>query len=198
MSKEKTFASLRNDLLNDLHAFVLCLFRHRFKKPAKGQAAALRDTPRRWLKALHEMTVGYDLDEAQLLSVQFDGVPNDQMVVLKNVEFSSLCEHHLMPFVGKATVGYIPASQRVVGLSKLARLVEGHAKRLQVQERMTHDIAQALQRHLKPLGAGCIISATHSCMACRGINKTASMITSSLTGKLREARARAEFLSYAQ
>lgn len=166
--------------------------------PSSGQREALQKTPYRWLKALAEMTQGYSLDDAKILATQFDDVPNDQMVVLRDVEFTSLCEHHLMPFVGKATVGYIPTAQRVVGLSKLARLVEAHAQRLQVQERMTHDIARALQVHLAPLGAGCIIEASHSCMACRGIRKRGTMVTSSLTGIMRDGDARAEFLGFAQ
>lgn len=165
-------------------------------RPAGGQMEALRGTPRRWWKAIAEMTDGYAIDVAQLLSVQFDEVPNDEMVVLTGVTFTSLCEHHLMPFTGTATVGYLPTTARVVGLSKLARLVDAHARRLQVQERMTSDIATDLMKHLQPLGAGCVVRATHSCMACRGIRKQgAEMVTSSLQGRFREPEIRAEFLA---
>jgi GTP cyclohydrolase I len=167
--------------------------------PVGGQLAALQDTPRRWWKAIIEMTDGYKVDVPTLLAVQFDDVPSDEMVVLQGVPFTSLCEHHLMPFVGEATIGYLPAATRVVGLSKLARLVDAHARRLQVQERMTSDIVTDLMKHLQPLGAGCVVRATHSCMSCRGIRKQgASMVTSSLQGRFREPEVRAEFLALAR
>lgn len=165
-------------------------------RPTGGQQAALKDTPRRWWKAIGEMTEGYKVDVAKLLSVQFADVPADEMIVVTGIEFASLCEHHLMPFVGTATVGYLPHGHRVVGLSKLARLVEAHARRLQVQERMTTDIDHAIQEHLRPLGSGCIVRATHSCMACRGVRKQgAAMITSSISGNFRDPAVRAEFFA---
>lgn len=167
-------------------------------KPTGGQLEALRTTPARWWRMLSELTEGYAVDVAALLAVTFDDVPSDQMVVLADVPFSSLCEHHLMPFSGTATVGYLPRKKRVVGLSKLARLVDAHARRLQVQERMTADVAEDLRRHLLPLGAGCVIKATHSCMACRGIRKTGVMVTSSLQGVFAEPVVRAEFLALAR
>lgn len=156
----------------------------------------LRDTPERVLKAMKEMTVGYEADIAQLLSVSFD-VDFDELVVVRNVPFNSLCEHHMLPFTGTATVGYIPRA-RIVGLSKLARLVDAYAKRLQVQERMTKQIADAMLEHIEPLGCGVVIRGNHSCMSCRGIGKTGEMVTSSLHGVLRnDGIARAEFLSLA-
>jgi GTP cyclohydrolase I len=156
----------------------------------------LRDTPERVLKAMKEMTVGYNTDIAQLLSVSFD-VDFDELVVVRNVPFNSLCEHHMLPFTGTATVGYIP-KKRIVGLSKLARLVDAYAKRLQVQERMTKQIADAMLEHIDPLGCGVVVRGNHSCMSCRGINKTGEMVTSSLHGVLRnDGIARAEFLALA-
>ena len=156
----------------------------------------LRDTPERVLKAMKEMTVGYSADIANILSVSFD-VDFDELVVVRNVPFNSLCEHHMLPFTGTATVGYIPR-ERIVGLSKLARLVDAYAKRLQVQERMTKQIADAMLEHIEPLGCGVVVRGNHSCMSCRGINKTGEMVTSSLHGVLRnDGIARAEFLALA-
>lgn len=158
----------------------------------------LLDTPKRVVKAMAEMTVGYHDDPAAILSTVFEE-QHDQMVVLEGIEFTSLCEHHLLPFVGTATVGYIPAG-RVVGLSKLARIVECFARRLQVQERMTDQIAGAIQQELEPRGVGVVIRAHHSCMGCRGVRKPAAlMTTSSLAGLIKDdPAARAEFLSFSR
>jgi GTP cyclohydrolase I len=158
----------------------------------------LLDTPARVVRALREMTSGYSVDPAELLSVAFD-VSFDEMIVVRAVEFTSLCEHHLLAFTGTATVGYIPNGRGVVGLSKLARLVECYARRLQVQERMTQQIAQALQSFLDPVGVGVVVRARHSCMGCRGVRKPgAEMVTSSLLGAMRdEPQTRAEFLTLA-
>jgi len=157
----------------------------------------LIDTPERVLKAYKEMTEGYKIDISQILSVSFD-VEFDELVVLKDIPFVSLCEHHMLPFTGSATVGYIP-TQKIVGLSKLARLVDAYAKRLQVQERLTKQIADAMLAHIEPLGCGVVIKANHSCMSCRGIRKQGEMITSSLHGVFRtDARARSEFLALAE
>jgi GTP cyclohydrolase I len=156
----------------------------------------LRDTPKRVCKALKEMTAGYETNIAELLSVSFD-VAYDEMVVVRNVPFSSMCEHHMLPFTGVVTVGYIP-SKSVVGLSKLARLVDAYAKRLQVQERMTVEIAEAMETYLKPTGCGVVVRANHSCMCNRGIKKTGEMVTSSLHGAMRKKETvRAEFLALA-
>jgi GTP cyclohydrolase I len=156
----------------------------------------LVDTPKRYVKALAEMTEGYRIDAGEVLDREFDE-HSDEMIVVRGVTFTSLCEHHLLPFTGTVDVGYIPGEGKgVVGLSKLARLVELHARRLQVQERMTRDIAEDLLKHLEPMGAGVVVRAVHDCMACRGIKKAAEMITSSLHGAMRDdARARAEFLA---
>jgi len=156
----------------------------------------LRDTPKRVTKALKEMTAGNQLDPKQILGTVFDE-NSDQMVVVRGIRFSSLCEHHMLPFSGTATVGYIPR-RKVVGLSKIPRLVNAFAKRLQVQERMTNQIAHALMKNLQPLGTGVVIKAHHSCMGCRGvIQPDAEMITSAMLGCLREdPSARAELMQF--
>lgn len=154
----------------------------------------LADTPIRVARALREMTMGYWEDPADLLGVTF-AVNCDELVVVRDIPFTSLCEHHLLPFTGTATIGYLPG-ERVVGLSKLARLVHLYARRLQIQERLTTDIAEAIDTHLTPQAVGVIIAAEHSCMAARGVRSAGTMLTSSLRGKLRtEGPLRAEFLS---
>jgi GTP cyclohydrolase I len=158
----------------------------------------LVDTPRRVLDSLAEMTDGYQADPAEHLGVVF---PDrcDEMVVVTGIDFTSLCEHHLLTFSGRATVAYIPDGQ-VVGLSKLARVVDVFAHRLQVQERLTEQIAEAIETHLSPAGVGVVIEATHSCMVCRGVRKPgATMVTSALRGALKDKpAARAEFLTLAR
>jgi GTP cyclohydrolase I len=157
----------------------------------------LRGTPARVVRALAELTGGYTQDPAAILATVFDD-SCDEMVVVRGVEFTSLCEHHLLPFLGVAAVGYLP-NGRVVGLSKLARLVECYARRLQVQERMTEQIADALDKHLVPLGVGVVLRAKHLCMGCRGVKQpTAEMVTSAVRGNLHELpAARAEFMQLA-
>lgn len=158
----------------------------------------LRDTPRRVAASLREMTAGYGDDPAAILATTFDGEKYDQLIICRAIDFVSLCEHHLLPFVGTADVGYLPGpSGRVVGLSKLARIVECFARRLQIQERMTQEIAWALQDALDPAGVAVIVRASHACMACRGVRKpNAEMVTSEVLGVLRdEPAARAEFLA---
>tara|TARA_R110001599_G_scaffold46256_1_gene135767 strand:- start:428 stop:1024 length:597 start_codon:yes stop_codon:yes gene_type:complete len=158
-------------------------------------------TPSRAAKAWMEVTAGYSQDPTDILKTSDgkDGFHDtegfDQMVVLRNIPFWSTCEHHLLPFSGTASVGYLPsASGMVVGLSKLARLVDVYAKRLQVQERMTQQIAKALQSHLQADGVGVAIRATHSCMTCRGIKKEGSeMVTEVLLGSFRDHVVRDEF-----
>jgi len=156
----------------------------------------LTETPRRVVDALLEMTNAPG-DPAQLLSVVFnDAGPTDQMITLTGIEFTSLCEHHLLAFTGTATVAYLPEDGRVVGLSKLARLVEHHARQPQVQERLTGAIAEDLTHHLAPRGVGVAIDATHTCMGLRGIRKPeATMRTTALRGAfLTNPDTRAEFL----
>jgi GTP cyclohydrolase I len=155
----------------------------------------LRETPARVVRAFVEMTEGYSQDPGEILTTTFEATAYDEMILLKGIRFFSLCEHHLLPFSGVATVGYIPEA-RVVGLSKLARLVDCFAKRLQLQERLTLEIAESIMQVLAPKGAGCVIRANHSCMGCRGIKKPdAEMVTSAMLGLLRDdEKARGEFL----
>lgn len=147
-----------------------------------------------------EMTAGRLEDPSEILSKRFSVGDCDEMIILRDVAFSSVCEHHLLPFSGTATVGYIPApGQPVVGLSKLARLVDCFSRRLQVQERLTSQVAGAVRDHLQPVAAGCVVRASHQCMTCRGVKKSgAEMVTSSMHGKFRTCSdARSEFLGLA-
>lgn len=156
-------------------------------EPSSEQAAALADTPGRWINALLEMTRGYDVDTRALLRVQFGGVnTRGGIVELRDIAFSSVCEHHLLPFHGVAHVAYVPSGDAVVGISKLARLVDAHARRLQVQERITADVVADIDAVLKPRGARCRIEASHECIGCRGIAKRgAVMVTEVATGCLK-------------
>lgn len=159
----------------------------------------MRRTPERVVKALAEMTSGYAEDPAVILGTTFDvGGASDQVVIVRGVRFVSLCEHHLLPFVGTATVGYLPGD-RVVGLSKIPRLVECHARRLQLQERLAHDVARDIERHLGARAVAVILVASHACMSCRGVRQpTGEMVTSVMLGQFREdASARSEFLAMA-
>ena len=141
----------------------------------------LRRTPNRVARAYGELIAGLSEDPRVHLKTVFNE-RYDEVVLLRDIEFHSLCEHHLLPFVGKAHVAYLPDG-KVVGLSKLARLVEGYARRPQVQERLTTQIADALMEELNPVGAACIIEATHTCMKIRGVKKRGStMVTSALRG----------------
>jgi GTP cyclohydrolase IA len=156
----------------------------------------LLDTPKRVAKSWKELYAGYKQDPAEILSTVFKDGSCDEMVILKDIEFTSMCEHHMLPFIGKAHVAYLPDGQ-VVGLSKLARLVDCFGKRLQIQEKMTQEIANAVDEHLKPKGVAVVIEAHHQCMSCRGVGKkNTTMITSSMLGAFREKlETRAEFLS---
>ena len=158
----------------------------------------LEATPLRWARAFREMTSGYEQDPERILERTFNANGYDEMIAVPGISFASLCEHHLLPFVGTAVVAYIPGP-RVVGLSKIPRLVECFARRLQIQERMTTEIASTLHKSLEAKGTGVIISASHTCMTIRGIQKPgARMVTSALHGAMREdPRARAEFLALA-
>lgn len=156
----------------------------------------LRDTPRRVLKSYGELFAGYSMSPKDVMTV-FEEDGSDEMIVCKNIEMASSCEHHMLPFVGVAHVAYIP-NKKVIGLSKLARLVEIFARRLQIQERLTNQVADALMEHLQPLGAACIVEAKHLCMQCRGVNKQhSSMITSCLRGVFKEQAVKDEFIKLA-
>ena len=130
----------------------------------------LEDTPKRVIEAFEELYNGYSMDADTLLDATFNAEGYDGIVLLRDIEFHSTCEHHMLPFTGAAHVAYIPI-EKIVGISKLARLVDLHSKRLQNQERITKSIADDLERVLKPLGCAVIIEAKHGCMQCRGIKK---------------------------
>ena len=156
----------------------------------------LLDTPKRVARAWREYARGYAEDPAHHLSRTFHEVGGyDEIVLLKDIPFQSHCEHHMAPIIGKAHVGYLP-NNKIVGISKLARVVEAFARRFQVQEKMTAQIAQCIESVLKPKGVGVVIDAMHQCMTTRGIHKSGvSMVTSQMLGSFRkDARTRDEFL----
>lgn len=156
----------------------------------------LRRTPERFEKAMRYLTSGYRQDPEKLLNGAMFSVCYDNMVVVKDIELYSLCEHHLLPFFGKCHVAYIP-NKKVVGLSKIARLVNMYARRLQIQERLTSQVAKAIQEKLSPEGVGVVIEARHLCMVMRGVEKQHSAaVTSAMLGAFRENKqTRDEFLS---
>lgn len=158
----------------------------------------LLDTPRRVVDAYGDWFSGYAADPADYLRRTFEEVENyDEMIVLRDIDFESHCEHHMAPIIGRAHVGYLP-DRKVVGISKLARVVEVYARRFQVQEKLTAQVAQAIQDVLKPRGVGVVVEAVHHCMTTRGVHKTrVSMVTSQMLGAFREdARTRSEFLRF--
>lgn len=163
---------------------VATLLKYLGEDPARD---GLKDTPRRVVKAWTEMCGGYDQDPAQILTRSFLVQDYDQVIISSWIEFHSTCEHHLLPFSGYAHVAYLPnQNSPVVGLSKLARLVDCFAKRLQIQERLTEEIARAMDTVLAPAGIAVIIQAKHLCMGCRGVKKhNAVMTTSSMHGVFR-------------
>ena len=156
----------------------------------------LQKTPERVEKALRFLTQGYKQDVCALLNSALFTVSYDEMVVIKDIDVFSLCEHHLLPFFGKAHVAYIP-NGKVLGLSKIPRLVDVYARRLQVQERLTVEIAEAIQEWVKPRGVGVVIEAMHFCMIMRGVEKQNSVaVTSCMLGDIREQQStRSEFLT---
>lgn len=153
----------------------------------------VQDTPARWVKALVEQCEGFKLNPNEQLDTTFD-VQMDEMVVVTGLPFTSLCEHHLLPFTGEAAIGYLPG-RRIVGLSKLPRLLHAWARRPQVQEQLTVDIANTLCQQLAPIGVGVRLTAHHTCMSCRGIRSNGTMVTQALKGSFRDnPTQRAEFL----
>jgi GTP cyclohydrolase I len=157
----------------------------------------LVDTPRRVVKAYEELFSGYQVDPTDYLERTFEETDGyDEMIVLRDIAFVSHCEHHILPVLGKAHVAYLP-NRRVVGISKLARVVEAYARRLQIQERMTAQIANAIETALKPRGIAVVVEAEHQCMTTRGVMKPGvSMVTSRMLGAFREdAKTRLEFES---
>jgi len=155
----------------------------------------LLETPKRVAKSYRELFAGYESDPKDYLAKTFEEVAGyDELVILKDIPVVSFCEHHMLPFIGRAHVGYLPSS-RVVGISKLARVVRGFARRLQIQEKLTAEVAGAIQEILKPKGVGVVIVSEHSCMTMRGVNTPGTRLTTShLLGEVRDdPRTRQEF-----
>ena len=174
---------------------VRTLLRWSGEDPARE---GLLDTPKRVVKAYTDWFSGYRLDPDEYLARTFKEVCGyDELIVLRDIQFESHCEHHMAPIIGRAHVGYLP-NGKVVGISKLARVVDAYARRFQVQEKMTAQIADCIERVLQPRGVGVVIDASHECMTTRGVHKRGvSMITSKMLGTFREdARTRAEFLAF--
>ena len=162
------------------------------------QREGLQDTPQRVVDAYRDWFSGYAIDPAAYLRRTFEEVGGyDELIVLRDISFESHCEHHMAPIIGRVHVGYLP-DNKVVGISKLARVVDGYARRFQVQEKLTAQIANCITEVLKPRGVGVVVSAVHQCMTTRGVHKrNVSMVTSRMTGVFRsDARTRAEFLRF--
>ena len=180
---------------SDAEAAVRVLLRWSGEDPARE---GLVDTPKRVVKAYEDWFSGYGHDPDEYLARTFEEVEGyDELIVLRDIQFESHCEHHMAPIIGRAHVGYLPDG-KVVGISKLARVVETYARRFQVQEKMTAQIAGCIQRVLAPQGVGVVVEAAHECMTTRGVHKRGvSMVTSTMLGTFREdARTRSEFLKF--
>lgn len=185
------------DAVGGIEDNITRLLQYVGEDPNRG---GLLETPKRVAKAWKEWCSGYDKDPAEVLKTFEDGAEGvDEMVVVKNIPFYTHCEHHMAPFFGTATIGYLP-DKKIVGLSKLSRLLDIYAKRLQVQERLGCQVADAIMEHLGALGCGVVITARHLCMESRGIKKQGSeTVTSALRGVFKEDQAvRAEFLALAR
>ncbi len=183
------------DLLGgDLEAAVRTLLAEIGEDPLRD---GLAGTPERVRRMYAELTAGYQTDPDRLINGACFDVDYDEMVVVRDIEFFSLCEHHLLPFYGRAHVGYLPRG-RVIGLSKIPRIVDMYAQRLQVQERLTVQIADFLMERLEPKGVGCVVEASHLCTMMRGVRKQqATMVTSSMLGRFRQdPKTRGEFLTF--
>jgi GTP cyclohydrolase IA len=194
VTKSKSNAVLEPDVLKDVSTEEMYheILRRIGEDPNRD---GLLRTPERVEKTMAYLTKGYQEDPLKLLRGALFDVDYDEMVIVKDVEMFSLCEHHMLPFFGKVHVAYIPKG-KVVGLSKIARLVEVFSRRLQVQERMTRQIADAIQDAIAPQGVGVVIEARHLCMMMRGIEKqNSSTVTSAMIGCFRQKETRAEFLS---
>lgn len=190
MSEQRNNVSRR-----DAEEAVLTLLRWSGENPERE---GLLDTPKRVVKAYEDWFSGYAMDPDDYLARTFEEVAGyDEMIVLRDIQFESHCEHHMAPIIGRAHVGYLPDG-KVVGISKLARVVEAYARRFQVQEKMTAQIAGCIQRALAPMGVGVVVEAAHECMTTRGVHKRGvSMVTSTMLGTFREdARTRSEFLQF--
>ncbi|TMA58315.1 MAG: GTP cyclohydrolase I FolE [Deltaproteobacteria bacterium] len=178
---------------DELEAHVRAILRALDPEPGRE---GLRRTPARVVRALEFLTRGYGVDPKQIINGELFVEDYSEMIVLKDIDFYSMCEHHVLPFFGKAHVAYLP-QQRIIGISKVARLVEVFARRLQVQERMTTQIANTIMQELDPLGVGVVLEAEHLCMRMRGVEKQNSVVlTSTMLGAFREHQAtREEFMT---
>ncbi|TMA37682.1 MAG: GTP cyclohydrolase I FolE [Deltaproteobacteria bacterium] len=178
---------------DELEAHVRAILRALDPEPGRE---GLRRTPARVVRALEFLTRGYGVDPKQIINGALFVEDYSEMIVLKDIDFYSMCEHHVLPFFGKAHVAYLP-QQRIIGISKVARLVEVFARRLQVQERMTTQIANTIMQELDPLGVGVVLEAEHLCMRMRGVEKQNSVVlTSTMLGAFREHQAtREEFMT---
>ena len=178
----------------EAEAAVQTLIRWAGDDPARE---GLLDTPARVVRSFEEFYAGYQLDPTELLSRTFEETDGyDELIVLREIRFESHCEHHMVPIIGCAHIGYLP-EKRVIGISKLARVVDAFAKRLQIQEKMTVQIANAIDEVLKPKGVAVVVEASHQCMTTRGVHKSGvGMVTSRMLGVLRDdPTTRREFLS---
>jgi GTP cyclohydrolase I len=181
-----------SDLIHNLSAHYKEVLKHIGEEPGRE---GLLKTPERVAKALLYLTQGYDLDASAILSSAMFSEEYSQMVIVKDIEVYSMCEHHMLPFFGKAHVAYIP-NGHVVGLSKIPRVVDVFARRLQVQERLTNQIRDCMQETLAPLGVGIVIECRHLCMSMRGVQKQNSVTTTSaFTGEFLKEKTRTEFLN---
>ncbi|MDR1075436.1 MAG: GTP cyclohydrolase I FolE [Xanthomonadaceae bacterium] len=192
MSKKKISPSVTREQAEEA---IRTLLRWSGDDPSRE---GLLDTPRRVVEAYGDWFSGYREDPQDYLKRTFEEVAGyDEMIVLRDISYESHCEHHMAPIIGRVHVGYLP-NGKVVGISKLARVVETYARRFQVQEKMTAQIAQCIQDVLQPLGVGVVVEGTHECMTTRGIHKRGvSMVTSKMLGSFRkDARTRAEFLRF--
>ena len=194
VTKSKSSAMLDTDVLKDVSTEEM--YREILRRVGEDpNRDGLLRTPGRVEKTMAYLTKGYEEDPGHLLRAALFDVDYDEMVIVKDVEMFSLCEHHMLPFFGKVHVAYIPKG-KVVGLSKIARLVEVFSRRLQVQERMTRQIADAIQDAIAPQGVGVVIEARHLCMMMRGIEKqNSSTVTSAMVGCFQRKETRSEFLS---
>ena len=202
MTSQRKLAEVRNDLeaaaerpsRDEAEEAVRTLLRWAGDNPARE---GLLETPGRVIRSYEEFFGGYDIDPIELLQRTFEETDGyDEMVVLRNIRFVSHCEHHMAPIIGHAHVAYLPRN-RVVGISKLARVVEAYAKRLQIQEKMTAQIANTIEEVLEPKGVAVVIEAAHQCMTTRGVHKSdVTMVTSRMLGGFRKnASTRREFFS---
>ena len=179
---------------SDLQAIVAQLLRQIDPEPDRE---GLVKTPERVARALTYLTSGYEQDPETIINGALFNEKHSEMIVVKDIDFYSLCEHHILPFFGRAHVAYIPRGH-IVGLSKIARLVEVYARRLQVQERMTTEIAETIERHLEPLGVAVVTEAEHLCMRMRGIEKqNSTVVTSAMRGAFQtNSKTREEFMMF--